>query len=111
MEQFAERANQAFAGILGDNSDDTLKLPNQWVDKAVSVDEDKRKTYFKKPKLPGLKRKNSTPDYLVHPDKWKRYDMSDVKLSSDSANAQSALSFLNDLKKRIHSNDTSPSEG
>lgn len=120
MEQFAERANQTFAGLIGDSSDDTLKLPNQWANtiKAEDIKKDnevktgeKDSLVFKKPKGLGLKRNKCLPDHLLHPEKWTRYDLSDVKLSSDTANAQSAFSFLNDLKKRKHSSDISSSKG
>ena len=123
MEQFAERANQAFAGILGDSLNDTLKLPNQWDNITETVNEGKgnnnneTKTVekglldFKKPKISGIKRNECTPDHLLNPKKWTRYDLSDVKLSSDSANSQSALSFLKNLKKRKHSSDISSNEG
>ena len=121
MEQFAERANQSFAGLLGDSHGDTLKLPNQWVnaiekhdnninevetDEKESLDHD-----FKKPKISGLKRNKDLPGHLLNPEKWTKYDLSDVRLSSDTTNAQSALSFLNNLKKRKHSGDIPSSKG
>ena len=119
MDQFAERANQAFAGISGDSLNDGLKLPNQWINVTETAGEDKDdgKAYeksfpdFKKPKVSGLKRNECVPAHLLNPEKWISYDLSDVKLSSDSANAQSALSFLKNLKKRKHSSDVSSNKG
>lgn len=125
MEQFAERANQTFAGLLGDSLDDTLKLPNQWINTIDTDNEKKNKEKrstvendtldsddFKKPKALGLKRNKCLPDHLLNPKKWTRYDLSDVKLCSDATNAQSALSFLNDLKKMKHSSsNVSSSKG
>ena len=122
MEQFTERANQVFGGISGDSLDDKLKLPNQWININDTVDKgkannDEGKTCekhlldFKKPKTAGIKRNKCVPDHLLNPEKWTRYDLSDVKLSGDSANAQSALSFLNDLKKRKQSSDISSNKG
>ena len=122
MEQFAERANQAFAGISGDSLNDTLKLPNQWINITETAGEgkdnhnegktdEKRFLNFKKPKVSGVKRNECVPDHLINPEKWTRYNLSDVKLSSDSANTQSALSFLKNLKKRKHSSDISSNKG
>ena len=113
MEQFAERANQTFAGLLGDNLEDTLKLPNQWVNATTETDyvkknkDEKDSLHFKKPKSSGLKRNKCLPDHLLNPEKWTRYDLSDVKLSSDTTNTQSALEFLNDVKRRKSLGETS----
>jgi len=126
MEQFAERANQTFAGLLDDSLDDALKLPNQWINTFEMDDEKKTKSEggktedkkdslssdnFNKPKVSGLKRNKCIPDHTLNPEKWTKYDLSNVKLSSNAVNAQSALSFLNDLQKRKHSSDTSSSKG
>ena len=119
MEQFAERANQTFAGLLGGNLEDTLKLPNQWINATTETDgkqksnlnaDEKDSLHFKKPKISGLKRK-SLPDHLLNPEKWTRYDLSDVKLSSNTTNTQSALNFLNDLKRLRSLGDASSSKG
>lgn len=45
------------------------------------------------------------PDHVVHPEKWKKYSLEDVKetvdgLSGDQLNRHAAISFLEDLRKR-----------
>ena len=72
MDQFVERANQAFAGILGDSLDDGLKLPNQWINITETAGEgkDNGKVYekslpdFKKPEVSRLKRNECVPGHF-----------------------------------------------
>lgn len=40
------------------------------------------------------KKNRPVPNYLTNPDKWKRYDLEDIKLSSNSDNLNAAFAYL-----------------
>ena len=51
------------------------------------------------------------PDHVLHPERWKKYSLEDVKetvdgLSGDELNRHTALSFLEDLRKRKAQDET-----
>ncbi|XP_031551506.1 protein TSSC4-like [Actinia tenebrosa] len=61
------------------------------------------------------RRPHKVPDHVLHPDKWKKYSLEEDgsermgKMNASDINKHAALSFLNELKERKKSEDTSQS--
>lgn len=77
---------------------DETELTNEW------DTEHNKEPVFKVPSIPKRsisdskdfkQSKRVKPDHLVNPDKWKKYDLSDVKEMSTGANYSAAMSFFN----------------
>lgn len=49
------------------------------------------------------------PDYLLHPDRWTRYDLDDVPETSDKKNSQVAHEFIQGLQNRRRSQEAAAS--
>uniref|UniRef100_A0A3P9HXC1 U5 small nuclear ribonucleoprotein TSSC4 n=1 Tax=Oryzias latipes TaxID=8090 RepID=A0A3P9HXC1_ORYLA len=50
------------------------------------------------PKCPPPAKKRGVPDYLLHPDRWTRYSLEDVKETTDQENRRAAHNFLSSLR-------------
>ncbi|KAK2819831.1 hypothetical protein Q7C36_021477 [Tachysurus vachellii] len=51
----------------------------------------------------------TVPDYLLHPDRWTRYDLDDVPETSDRKNSQVAHEFIQGLHNRRRSQEAAAS--
>jgi hypothetical protein len=61
-----------------------------------------KESIFKRPEAPPPWRTGSMPDHKKNPHKWTKYSLGDVSQAdmSDKTNTSTALSFLNELRKR-----------
>ncbi|KAI0214160.1 hypothetical protein LSAT2_000745 [Lamellibrachia satsuma] len=66
----------------------------------------KRSTAFKRPRGVPPPRKRWTPDYRQHPERWVKYDLSDVQADqmSERSNTAAAMDFLNTQRRRKDEN-------
>ena len=66
----------------------------------------KRSTAFKRPRGVPPPRKRWTPDYRQHPERWVKYDLSDVQADqmSERSNTATAMDFLNTQRRRKDEN-------
>ncbi|KAG8186637.1 hypothetical protein JTE90_021785 [Oedothorax gibbosus] len=55
---------------------------------------------FKKPYPAKYLKRNAVPSFKKQPQKWTKYSLEDVPISSDATNAKAAFQFLNELKSR-----------
>ncbi|KAK2170033.1 hypothetical protein NP493_1167g00014 [Ridgeia piscesae] len=67
----------------------------------------KRPNAFKRPRGCPPPRRRGTPDYRQHPERWTKYDLSDVQADqmSERSNTAAALDFLNTQRKRREESD------
>ncbi|KAK5874682.1 hypothetical protein PBY51_019609 [Eleginops maclovinus] len=59
-----------------------------------------RKTSQPAPSSPTPAKKRGVPDYLVHPERWTRYNLEDVTETSEQGNTRAAHNFLSSLQPR-----------
>ncbi|GBL76855.1 hypothetical protein AVEN_12545-1 [Araneus ventricosus] len=84
----------------------------QWKRKCLeSQDADKNEqvpNFFKKP-FP-VKQKSSVPQFKLQPQKWKKYSLENIPLSSDATNTAVALQFIDEIRRHKEQPESNISE-